>query len=385
MDKCHNHRVLCIEDDEGVQSLITMRLEREGYQVDGSRSFQDGLKRAKEHPYSIILIDYHLPDGEGIDFLKQLHGADDERCFVMLTGMGSEEIIISAFHNGADYYLDKDSELKFLDLLPSVLTQCIEKIDLVREKKRFVEELQTKMDEAVRDNEKKDNFLTTMTHELKTPLYTITGYCECLSEEVYGPLTEKQKQVLAQMQKAAMFLNTVVSDLITMKMLERDKVKLEKKSFCLKETVQFCLDMVRDKAQDKGISIKLEYQLDPEFKLFADPDKMTQVLINLISNAIKYSEKGTVLVRVGQSDFLDIMVQDEGIGIDKENQKKIFEPYIQLPSIKGKRGEGSGLGLAITKRLIELHGGEIALESRLNEGTKIYVRLPVKTNQCVNC
>lgn len=377
--------ILCIEDDEGIQTLIKKKLRKEGYAIDTASTYSEGLRMTKEKIYAIILIDYHLPDGEGVEILKTLRSNHEETCFVMLTGMGSEEIIINAFHSGADYFLNKDSDLKFLDLLPSILRQCVEKVQLIKEKKQYVEQLKINMEAAVKENVKKDNFLSTMTHELKTPLYTISGYCECLMEEIYGPLNAKQIEVLSKVQKASLFLNSIVSDLITMIMLERDRVKLDVSTFKLFDTVEFCIDMVKEKARQKGIDIVLNYHLDQEFELKGDPDKIKQMLINLISNAIKYSEKGTITVTVNESEFLNISVQDEGIGIDEESQKIIFEPYIQIPSIKGKKGEGSGLGLAITKKLVELHDGKIAIESQLNKGTRVHVQLPCKSTQRLNC
>lgn len=380
-----NATVLCIEDDEGIQTLIKKKLQKEGYIVDTASTYLEGLSKAEKNEYSTILIDYHLPDGEGLEILRKLNGINDECCFVMLTGMGSEEIIINAFHGGADYFLSKDSNLNFLNLLPSILDQCCEKIQLIREKKLYIEKLKANMEAAIKENTKKDNFLSTMTHELKTPLYTISGYCECLTKNLYGPLNEKQTQVLNKVQKASFFLNSIVSDLITMIMLERNKVKLDVCSFNLFEVVDFCIEMVKAKADEKGIPIALEFNLDKNFELMADQDKMKQVLINLISNAVKYSEKGTITVRIQESEYLDICIEDEGIGIDEESQKVIFEPYIQIPSIKGKKGEGSGLGLAITKKLIKLNGGNISIESQLNKGTKVYVKLPIRSPQSVNC
>jgi PAS domain S-box-containing protein len=240
-------------------------------------------------------------------------------------------------------------------------------------------ELEMTNRELERANRLKSEFLASMSHELRTPLHTIIGFSELLSEELEGPLNEKQKRFVQHIHTDSLHLLELINDVLDISKIEADRLELRPETFDLTALVAESLASVRSLADAK--SHKLETALDVPTALEADRLRIKQVLVNLLSNAIKFTPEGGRIRLEGrvQESFVVVSVSDTGVGIPAEEHESIFEKFHQVgATTKGVR-EGTGLGLAITKRLVEQHGGSIWVQSQPQQGSTFLFTLPLGT------
>ena len=226
-------------------------------------------------------------------------------------------------------------------------------------------------------DEAKTNFIATVSHELKTPLSSIKMSLKLLSDERVGNMNEEQSQLLTHIKEDSDRLLKITSELLDLSQVETGNLKLTFAITKPEDIVQYAIDAVKFQAEQK--SIKLELNCDKNLpKVNADIQKTAWVLVNFLSNALRYSsEKSTVKINVVQQDkFVQFSVQDFGKGIDEKYQKRLFERYFQVPT-DGQNKSGSGLGLAISKDFIEAEDGKIGVQSAIGEGSKFYFNLPI--------
>lgn len=235
--------------------------------------------------------------------------------------------------------------------------------------------------ELVQANRAKDEFLANMSHELRTPLSGILGISEVLLTEMHGALNEKQSHYLETVHSSGMHLLGLINDILDIAKIESGKFELNPENTSLNSICESSLVFVREQAKKK--SIKVEYSLPvPATFIFADPKRLKQILVNLLNNAVKFTpENGEVKLEVRREDAagqLWFSVSDNGIGIAPENMKKLFQPFEQLDSGLSRQYGGTGLGLSLVKKLVELHGGEVGVESEPGRGSRFYFNLPMK-------
>jgi len=221
----------------------------------------------------------------------------------------------------------------------------------------------------------KDDFLATTSHELKTPLHGIMGIVETIMDGSSGPVTEKQIQNLALIRDEASHLNKMVIDILDFSKLRAGKVDLFLEHILVDQVAATIVSLLTPEANKKGLSLTLKSS--GPCAIVADRNRLRQIIINLVGNAIKFSDKGTITVDV-QSSFegVTITVSDEGPGIDEADRERIWNPFVQAESSDSRHYGGTGLGLPITKYLVELHGGFIHVESQKGKGTSFIVTLP---------
>lgn len=258
---------------------------------------------------------------------------------------------------------------------------------------------------AEKANKAKSEFLANMSHEIRTPLNSIIGFSELMYEGMSGDLTDKQKGYLKNVVESGHHLLSLINDILDLSKIEAGKLELEAHEFPLKKALEAGMVMLREKALKHNITTTLETGADIG-NIIADERKLKQVIINLMGNAFKFTPDGgsvSVLARkqsspefgVGSSereslysqlntpnsrldtDFYEISVADTGPGISKEDQKRLFMPFEQLEPLLTKKHEGTGLGLHLSKRLVELHGGRIWVESAQGKGSKFIFTIPV--------
>ncbi|NJR59493.1 MAG: response regulator [Cyanobacteria bacterium CRU_2_1] len=225
----------------------------------------------------------------------------------------------------------------------------------------------------------KDEFLAGMSHELRTPLNAILGLTEALQEEVYGGLTQKQKESLNTIEQSGKHLLELINDILDLSKIESGKMELEVSPVSVMNLCENSLNFVKQQAHGK--SIKLTCQISDELtEVEVDERRIRQVLVNLLSNAVKFTpEGGKVQLQVIADSFratIQFSITDNGIGIAPENMDKLFRPFIQLDSSLSRRYAGTGLGLVLVRRITELHGGSVTLESELGKGSRFTVNLP---------
>lgn len=238
--------------------------------------------------------------------------------------------------------------------------------------------LRMALNAAEKANQAKTLFLATMTHELKTPLNSLLGYCQFLGMGQIGPLNDSQKEAVSSIESSGRHLLSLVEQILDFARMENDTIQLKVSDTDLNGLIDDALLSFKRLAEDK--EIRLIRGAQNECVIRGDHTRLKQIVNNLIHNAIKYNHTGGS-VKVWcepKPDHIVFNVADNGPGIANEDQARIFDPFEQLPPDKGKKREGAGLGLSIVKRLAELHGGSISVESEPGKGSLFSVTLPLK-------
>ncbi len=250
----------------------------------------------------------------------------------------------------------------------------------VSEQKRLENELRKAQRQAEASIQAKERFLATMSHEIRTPLNAVLGLSHLLNETALG---DEQAEYVQGISAAADALLSLVNDILDFARIKADKLAFESIPFQLAELLHDLVLVLRPRAEAKGIELHLE--LDPSVpdELVGDPHRLRQVLINLVSNAVKFTEEGSVTVHVipalgGEGDTVKLQfeVADTGVGIPPEQHKRIFESFTQARSDDARNEGGSGLGLAIVKELVEGQGGDVSVSSKEGHGARFVVTLP---------
>jgi signal transduction histidine kinase len=222
-----------------------------------------------------------------------------------------------------------------------------------------------------------------MSHELRTPLNAILGYTELMLDDIYGEPPQRMRAVLDRVERNGKHLLGLINDVLDLSKIEAGQLTLFLTDYSLKELVQSVFSVVESLATEKKLALKVE--LPPALPSgHGDERRLTQVLLNLVGNAIKFTDKGEVAIRAAASNgSFTLSVRDTGPGIAEADQVRIFEEFRQVDSSATKKQAGTGLGLSIAKRIIELHGGRISVDSTIGEGSTFSVTIPVTVQQQV--
>jgi len=247
-----------------------------------------------------------------------------------------------------------------------------------RELQQVLAELSRKSLELEVASQHKSDFLANMSHELRTPLNAIIGFSQVLRQGLFGPVNEKQEEYLDDILTSGHHLLSLINDVLDLSKVEAGQVELEVASFSLREALERGVVMVREPASKRGVAVALE--LAPDVDLVdGDERRLRQIVYNLLSNAVKFTpEGGSVVVASAQVDGeVQVSVTDTGPGIVVADRERIFEEF-QQTDVGVQQREGTGLGLALSKRLVELHGGRIWVESEPGHGSRFVFTLPIK-------
>lgn len=224
----------------------------------------------------------------------------------------------------------------------------------------------------------KSAFLATMSHELRTPLNSIIGFTSIILQELSGPLNDEQKEYMEMVQNSSRHLLDLINDILDISKIEAGQLEISEESFDMRESIVKAVQTITPLAEQKGLP--LMSRIGPEVgKVVSDQRRIEQILINLASNAVKFTEKGKVLIECEvNGSKLVTRVRDTGIGMKPGDIEKLFQPFQQIDNTIARQHEGTGLGLSICKKLAELMGGEIKVESQWNEGSTFTFTLPLK-------
>lgn len=391
-------RILIVDDspeDRTLYRRLLAQFPSPGVQVVEAELGEEGLDVYQAEPLDCILLDYHLPDLEGLEFLDELARVSGEVPVpvLVLTGQGSETVAAETLKAGASDYLPKAS-LTFASLERAVrnavekarLRAAVEeKHNLLQQSHQAIEEqhrvLQQTHQALERGNAEIQQFYHMVSHELKTPLTSARSFTTILLDELTGPLTAEQREYVDFIQDSCDQMTHGLNDLIEVTRLHTGKLLIESQPCCIGTVVTHVVGSMTPMAQEKGI--ELSYELDPVLpEVIIDERRIMQVLMNLLTNAFKFTPSGgTVAVGAAfdtsQSTMMRVSVSDTGRGIPVEQQERIFDRLYQTQQHDTTIEGGLGLGLHICQELVKLHGGELEVESLPDAGSTFTFTVPI--------
>ncbi len=410
-------RVVIVEDEALVGEMVRGMLETAGYQVLARcANGPQALEAVPALQPDVLVIDIGLPGMDGLELTRRLMAAGP-RPVVVLTAYETPGLVAQASAAGVGAYLTKPPSARTLDhaiqitlarftdlqtlqrLNTELRAENVERqraeaevrqlnADLEQRVQARTFELRQANEALTRALRVKDEFLSTISHELRSPLAGVLNLAQALQMGVYGPLNDRQRRPVALLQASGERLLGLVSDVLDYTALEAG-APLHLAVTAVADLCQTSLDAVRAHAHAKQIS--LAYRPDPAVTTaWADPQRLQQMLIKLLENAIKFTPEGgaaglevTVQKDASAQPAVCFSVWDTGIGISPADQAQLFQPFVQLDSRLARNYEGAGLGLALVRRLAELHGGRVTLESQgiPGLGSRFTVLLPQPANR----
>ncbi|MFW2367098.1 MAG: ATP-binding protein [Desulforhopalus sp.] len=243
------------------------------------------------------------------------------------------------------------------------------------------QEIKEKSQQLQLADKHKSEFLANMSHELRTPLNAILGYTELILDEIYGEIPEKIEEVLHWLDKSGRHLLSLINDILDLSKIEAGQLSLSLREYSMVELIQAAATSVDPLAAEKNLELLINIPSSPPIGV-GDEQRITQVLINLLGNAIKFTEEGSIKTNlmVSNQEFL-VSISDTGIGLSDKDQKIIFKDFHQVDGSSTRTKGGTGLGLAIAKRIVEMHGGKIWVESVFGQGSTFSFSLPIRAEQ----
>jgi signal transduction histidine kinase len=392
--------ILLVDDDRVDRMAICRALDRAdlAVRVTEVTSAGEAIAHLNTHPCDCVFLDYRLPEQDGLSLIRQWRAEGVTIPLVVLTGQGDEQIAVDLMKAGASDYLVKtrvspnrlalllrnalrvyeaeQRETKALAQLQQTNVLLTRQNEELERQRRYIEDQNLKLLEAYRV---KSEFLATMSHELRTPLNAILGFSQILDNQTKGALNDRQAEMVTRIFTNGKNLLNLVNDILDLSKLEAQRLTLTPAPVNLHLLVQATLSDLRSLADAKTLTLGSDLELDNAV-VTTDEHRFRQVLTNLVSNAIKFTDRGQVLVTLTdtQLDQVRLTVADTGIGIAEEHLPHIFEAFRQVDQTIRRHRPGTGLGLAIVQSLVTIMGGTIAVNSQLGLGTTVTVTLPRK-------
>ena len=423
-----NRRILIIDDNEAIhddfrvilssQTLDTSALDRaeaailggtydqaepEYFEIDSAFQGQEGLEKIQQaqqedRPYAMAFVDVRMPPGwDGIETIQRLWKecsdlqvvictaysdyewheivrklGRTEKLLILKKPFEKEEVYQLAIALTEKWHLSKQAKLKHREL---------ERI--VNQRTRQIEEanrdLTMALEEAEKADRAKSEFLANMSHEIRTPMNSVIGFSEVLAQE---DLTEEQQKYVNLIWRSGKNLMRIINDILDFSKIEAGKLEMDMVDCAISQILADVDEMLRPMAQDKGLDFKILQSGQLPVKICTDPERLHQCLINLVSNAIKFTDEGHVYIKVTMKQrgedkmYIHFGVEDSGIGIKAQDREKIFESFTQADGSTRRKYGGTGLGLAITGCLARLLGGELTLNSEEGKGSTFSLMLP---------
>jgi len=372
------NQVLFLDDEESIINGIQRLFIREPYAVFATTKVSEAREALEKYKIKVVVSDYRMPDISGTQFLRELKGQYPDIVKVLFTGYTDFSAAEEAINVGEVYrFISKP--WKTTELL-STIRQCIEHYDLLLRARTKEQELELSNKKLTDMYKLQKEFTSTVSHELRTPLASIKTAIDLVVRKMVGEITPEQEEVLGRVQKNVDRLKRLIDDILDLSKMESGKLRMNVMvnniNHVIKETVEF----QKDVATSRGLSINLELDENLPPVLF-DSDRITQVMNNLLNNAIKFTKTGGITIATinkAESNHILVAVKDTGKGIVSSGMSKIFEKFQQIESAEHNEEGGTGLGLAICRQIIELHRGKIWVESVEGEGTTVNFILPIQ-------
>lgn len=354
----HTQKMLAEENDSQVK-----------VQLQCANTVSSGLKCLTEDHFDIILLDLTLPDSEGMETLTRVRAEVPQVPIIVLTGIGDEKLAVDAVREGAQDYLVKghlDGNLLKRSILYAI------------ERKQSEEALRQAKKDDDGANEAKSQFLANMSHEIRTPMNGVIGTLELAFDE---PLSDTLYDLLATCKSSADELLNVINEILDISKIEAGKIDIEIIDCSLNRMLLDIESLMCAKAAEKDIEFSIIFDTPIPEQIRTDKTRVRQCLINIIGNAIKFTDTGSVRLHISLVDDNDGSTirfdsEDTGIGMNTEEQSRIFEKFSQADNTITRKFGGTGLGMSITKQLAKLLGGSISLKSEKGKGSIFSLLIP---------
>lgn len=376
-----SYSILVVDDEEDIRDFYHCLLSRDGHKVDMVDNGLDAIEKVKNGNYQIVITDIRMPLCDGMTLLSKVKELDPSIEVIVMTGYATVETAIQALKGGAYDFILKPLSMS---QIYSVISKCIEKIELQKEN-RELSEANRKLREL---NEMKEKFITITSHELRTPLCGISGYIDMLDYILKGDIEDNPGAILAEMKFITMEFIDIVNDMCELASAYRGSLNIKKEEFDLVE----CINQIKREYLPVIINRKLDIIFNPQrqYPLFnGDRRRIKQAVKELVENAVKFTPDGgriEIELFPREDDKIKILVKDTGIGIPSDKVKKIFEKFYEVQdsihhstSNSNFMGGGLGVGLSLAKEIVEAHGGTIDVESQLDKGSVFNITLPCNT------
>lgn len=367
---------MVVDDSPQARSAIERILLRAGYEVSQASSGQEALYILEQRKFDCILLDHLMPELDGLEVARTVKKDKKLKIIpiIMLTGLEAEDDIIAGLNAGADDYVIKTSA-------PDIIIARVEAMLRLGKLQRELFEKNILLEKANADlrrlDDLKSEFVSTVSHELRTPLSITREGLKLVLGEVTGCLNKQQKELLDVATGNIERLSKIINDILDISKIESGRLPLHKRVTDMNQILRNSFSFYKNMAKQKDIEFNLDIPKH-KIKIYLDSDRIEQVLINLISNALKFNkEGGSLRIKLKADDEKVVCsVEDTGMGIATSDLDKIFDKFQQFGRTHGPGEKGTGLGLSIVKKIIQMHGGRIWVKSELGRGSTFSFSLP---------
>ncbi|MEO5373476.1 MAG: ATP-binding protein [Alphaproteobacteria bacterium] len=368
-------KVLLLEDSAADAELIERSLRKAGLSFSSRHvDNREGFVRAlEEFAPDLVLSDYDVTDDfDGLAAVQVVREARPDLPVIIVTGAVGDETAVQLVKAGASDYILKDR----LGRLPIAIERALAEVEEARARAR-TEEANAKLKDIDR---LKSMFIASMSHELRTPLNTIIGFTGIMLQGLAGPVNDEQRKQLTMVRGSAEHLLALINDVIDVSKIEAGLVEISVEVFDMVDLVAEVTESFTVAAGRKGLEL-VEHQLPPPRLVRTDRRRVRQILVNLLGNAIKFTDHGRIAITHTATDAgTEIAVEDSGIGIGRDDLDRIFDAFSQIHT-DGRAWEGTGLGLYLSRKIAALLGGAITVRSEIGTGSAFTLSLPAATTR----